>query len=73
MLDLEYAHAVAPDAHLVLVEGCDTSFTNLGIAVTTALGLGDVVSNSYGSLEFSGENGFDPCRCRSEHRSGSTG
>ncbi len=59
MLDLEYSHAIAPNAKIVLVEGCDNSFTNLGIAVTTAVGLGNVVSNSYGSLEFSGENGFD--------------
>ena len=28
--------------------------------MTTAVGLGNVVSNGSGSLEFSGENGFDP-------------
>ncbi len=60
MLDVEWVHAMAPNANIVLVEGCDNSFTNLNIAVTTAVGLADVVSNSYGAGEFSGENGFDP-------------
>ena len=59
MLDLEYAHAIAPNAKLVLVEGCDNSFANLDVAVTTAVGLGDVVSNSYGTTDFIGESGFD--------------
>ena len=59
MLDLEYAHAVAPNAKLVLVEGCDNSFANLGVAVTTAVGLADVVSNSYGTVDFIGESSLD--------------
>ena len=61
MLDLEYAHAMAPNAKLVLVEGCTNSFDDLGTAVTTAVGLGaDVVSNSYGAVDFLGESFFDP-------------
>lgn len=60
MLDLEWAHAMAPNAKLVLVEGCTNSFSDLATAVTTATGLADVVSNSYGAGEFSGENAFDP-------------
>ncbi len=60
MLDLEYAHAMAPNAKLVLVEGDDNSFDNLGIAVTTAVGLADVVSNSYGALlEYSGYGWYE--------------
>jgi len=60
MLDLEYAHAMAPLAKLVLVEGCTNSFADLAAAVTTAVGMADIVSNSYGSLEFGGEVGLDP-------------
>jgi subtilase family serine protease len=59
-LDLEWAHAMAPNAKLVLVEGCTNSFNDLATAVTTAIGLADVVSNSYGAREFGGENAFDP-------------
>lgn len=50
MLDLESAHSMAPNAKLVLVEGNSNSFDDLGTAVTTAVGLADVVSNSYGAL-----------------------
>ena len=60
MLDLEWAHAMAPGAKLVLVEGCTNSFANLATAVTTAVGMADIISNSYGSLEFGGETGLDP-------------
>lgn len=60
MLDLEYAHAMAPGAKLVLVEGCTNSYTDLLTAVGTAVGMGDIISNSYGSGEFGGETGFDP-------------
>lgn len=59
MLDLEWAHAMAPGAKIVLVEGCDNSFENLGTAVTTATHLANIVSNSYGALEFEGETGYD--------------
>jgi subtilase family serine protease len=61
MLDVEWAHAMAPYANIILVEGCTNSFNDLATAVTTAVSLGaDVVSNSYGANEFSGESTFDP-------------
>jgi subtilase family serine protease len=60
MLDLEYAHAMAPGAKLVLVEGCTNSYVDLFTAVSTAVGMGDILSNSYGSLEFGGQTAFDP-------------
>ncbi|HVP53663.1 MAG TPA: S8 family serine peptidase [Candidatus Eisenbacteria bacterium] len=60
MLDLEYAHAMAPGAKLVLVEGCTNSYGDLFTAVATGIGMGDILSNSYGSGEFGGETGFDP-------------
>jgi subtilase family serine protease len=59
MLDLEWAHAMAPGAKLVLVEGCTNSFADLATALTTAVGMADIISNSYGSLEFGGETGLD--------------
>jgi len=60
MLDIEWAHAMAPNAKIMLMEGCTNSFTDLNTAVQTAVRLGaDVVSNSYGADEFSGESGFD--------------
>jgi subtilase family serine protease len=51
MLDLEYAHAMAPNAKLILVEGCDNFDNNLYQAVVTASKLADVVSNSWGRGE----------------------
>src|SRR5271157_5519256 len=61
MLDIEWAHAMAPNAKIVLVEGCDNSFDSLNTAVTTAVTKegADFVSNSYGAAEFQGENGYD--------------
>jgi subtilase family serine protease len=58
-LDLQWAHAIAPNAKILLVEGTTNSFTNLGAAVQYAQIHADVVSNSYGSTEFSTETGFD--------------
>jgi len=60
MLDLEYAHTVAPNAKIVLVEGCTNSDSDLDTAVTTATGLADVISNSWGEGEFSGQQASDP-------------
>jgi subtilase family serine protease len=61
MLDVEWAHAMAPNAKIVLVEGCDNSFGSLNTAVTTAVTKmgANFVSNSYGAPEFSGENAYD--------------
>ncbi len=60
-LDVEWVHSVAPLANIVLVEAASTSYTNLlGYGISTALANGAVVvSNSYGSTEFSGENSYD--------------
>jgi subtilase family serine protease len=58
-LDVQWAHAMAPNAHILLVEGDTNSFANLGAAVLYAQLHSDVVSNSYGANEFSGEAGFD--------------
>lgn len=61
MLDLEWAHAMAPNAHITLVEGCTNSFDDLIAAVHTAVAKGaDVVSNSYGAAEGDGESELDP-------------
>ncbi len=49
-LDLDMVSAVAPHAHILLVEADDNSIDNLGAAVDQAVALGaKYVSNSYGS------------------------
>ena len=63
-LDLEWAHAMAPDARLFLVEARSNSFSDLLAAERVAGNLvasagGGEVSNSWGSNEFSGETSFD--------------
>jgi len=52
-LDVEWAHAIAPGANIVLVLGADASFTNLDIANLFAIenGFGTVLSNSFGISE----------------------
>jgi subtilase family serine protease len=52
-LDVEWAHAVAPGANIVLVLGADSSFTNLDIANLFAVenDFGNVLSNSFGISE----------------------
>ena len=63
-LDIEYAHAMAPAAKIILVEACSNSFSDLLAAenyasqLVTAAGGGDI-SNSWGSGEFGGETSFD--------------
>ena len=59
MLDVEYAHAMAPNAKIVLVEGCTNFDSDLYQAEMTAYGLADVVSNSWGGGEDPGETGSD--------------
>jgi kumamolisin len=61
-LDIEWAHAMAPRAKIILVEACSNSSNDLlyaeavaGIEVSAAGG-GDI-SNSWGGSEFSGEVG----------------
>jgi subtilase family serine protease len=52
-LDVEWAHTVAPDANIVLIEAKDQTFTNLDLANFYAAenGFGNVISNSWGSPE----------------------
>lgn len=63
-LDIEWSHAMAPEARIYLVEAADNSFTNLFNAVTVAANLvkaagGGEVSMSWGAGEFNGETSFD--------------
>src|SRR5262249_48742071 len=60
-LDIEWAHAMAPSAKIVLVEAASNSFANLFAAVDVASGLPGVreVSMSWGGSEFSSETGSD--------------
>ena len=64
-LDIEWAHAMAPNAKIVLVEAATNSFTNLFKAVDVATkqiqqngGIGEV-SMSWGGTEFSSEASND--------------
>lgn len=60
-LDIEWAHALAPNAKIILVEAASDSFTDLFAAVHVAATLPDVhqVSMSWGAGEFSSETAFD--------------
>ena len=63
-LDIEYAHAMAPNATLYLVEAASDSLSSLLAAVDKASQLvakagGGQVSMSWGSAEFSGQTSFD--------------
>ena len=59
-LDVEWAHAMAPAANILLVESSSNSTANLMAAVNYAATKASVVSMSWGSSEFSGESGYDP-------------
>ncbi|HEY7328505.1 MAG TPA: fibronectin type III domain-containing protein [Gemmataceae bacterium] len=60
-LDVEWAHAIAPGASIVLVEANNASMSNLLTAVTTAATKvgASVVSMSWGGNESSSETSFD--------------
>lgn len=59
-LDVQWAHAVAPRADVLLVEARDSSFTNLFSAVDVAVNRGaHAVSMSWGSGDFVGESAYD--------------
>jgi hypothetical protein len=58
-LDVEWAHAIAPAAKILLVEASSNSFTNLLAAEDYARAHADYVSNSWGANEFSGETSYD--------------
>jgi subtilase family serine protease len=60
-LDVEYSHAMAPGANILLVEAKDNSFGNLFGAVNYAKNQPgvSVVSMSWGANEFSGQTSYD--------------
>jgi hypothetical protein len=60
-LDVEWAHAIAPDAKIVLVEANSSSLSDLLTAVKTAAGYTgvSVVSTSWGTNEFYQETEYD--------------
>jgi subtilase family serine protease len=58
-LDIQWAHAIAPGAKLLLVEASSNSFTNLMAAEDYAAAHAQYVSNSWGGSEFSGESAYD--------------
>ena len=59
-LDIEWSHAQAPGAKIVLVQAASNSNANLFGAVQYANSLGATeVSMSFGSSEFSGETSYD--------------
>ncbi|MEZ0066266.1 subtilase family serine protease [Streptacidiphilus sp. MAP12-20] len=59
-LDLDMVSAIAPNAHIILVEASSASMTDLGTSVNEAVALGaKYVSNSYGGSESSSDTSYD--------------
>ena len=59
-LDIQWAHAIAPAANILLVIAKDNSFTNMLAAVDYAVNAGaEVVSMSWGGSESTNELGYD--------------
>jgi subtilase family serine protease len=60
-LDTQWAHAIAPNAKILLIEAKSASLTDLLAAVDYARSRSDVVaiSMSWGGNEFSGESNYD--------------
>src|SRR5579859_1003265 len=56
-LDVDMASAICPNCKILLVEASSNSFANLSAAVDYAAAHANVISNSYGGSEFSGETG----------------
>ena len=59
-LDIQWAHAMAPSAKIILVEACSNSYNDLFFAEEVAgikVGAGGDISNSWGGGEFSTEGG----------------
>ena len=52
MLDIEYAHAMAPNAKIVYVQGYDNYTDSLGAAEAIAASRADIVSNSWSGGEY---------------------
>ncbi len=61
LLDVQWAHAIAPGANIMLVEAADASLTNLGIAINYARSQPgvSVISLSWGREEYSTEFNYD--------------
>src|SRR5207244_3468710 len=59
-LDVQVAHTICQNCKILLVEARSNSFANLMAAVDRAFAMGaNVISNSYGGGEFSGETSYD--------------
>jgi len=58
-LDLDMVSATCPNCKILLVEASSASLADLGTAVNYAAKNANVVSNSYGANEFSGETAED--------------
>ena len=58
-LDVQWAHAIAPGAHILLVEAKSAAFKNLMAAEDYAKTHANYVSNSWGTAEFVGESAYD--------------
>ena len=58
-LDVQWAHAIAPGAKILLVEASSASISNLMAAEDYARAHAQYVSNSWGANEFSGEKSYD--------------
>jgi subtilase family serine protease len=54
-MDVEWAHAIAPGAHIILVEAASAGLSDLLVAERYAGAHAGYVSNSWGFPEFSGE------------------
>ena len=59
-LDVEWAHAIAPKAHIVLVEAASAYDNDLQAPVDIAAREASVVSMSWGMPEYRGETAVDP-------------
>jgi len=60
-LDVQVAHAICQNCSILLVESDDNTYNNMLAAVSEAVTLGAaVVSNSWSSAEWDGENLYDP-------------
>ena len=58
-LDIQWAHAIAPGAKILLVEASSNSFSNLLAAEDYARAHASYVSNSWGGSEFTSESSYD--------------
>lgn len=59
-LDVEVAHAMCENCSILLVEATSATYDNLLASVDRARALGArIISNSWGSQEFSGQNAYD--------------